>query len=227
MKSWLLAILITALSITTHVAYAKSKTRYEAALVSDYLFRGITQTEHNLAAQAGAKLQNNNAYAGVWASNIKVPKKSEGIPVQMNVYFGYNNRFTKNFNIDVSVITYNYLTDSRGDDTEFKFTTSPIRHLDISLYRGIKSKMWYPEVRYEYFFPYRIYADFSAGIWLPDKAKDKALHARAEVARDFPELSHIDLFIALDAITDMTPFGDENDKDKSETSFLFGIRKRF
>lgn len=227
MKSLLVISIFSLLMFTPQTTQAKSKTRYHVALVSDYLFRGITRTQHNFAGQAGARLQTGNAYAGVWVSNIHVPKESEGIPVEMDVYFGYNNRFTKNFNLDFTVITYNYLNDSLGDDTEFKIGTSLTKGLEINLYRAIKSKMWYPEIHYEHFFPYRLYADFSAGLWLPDNTEDKALHARAELARDFPELAHIDLFIAVDGITDTTPFGDNNDKDESEATFLFGVRKKF
>lgn len=227
MKHLLAISMLSLLILIPQTAQAKSKTRYHVALVSDYLLRGITRTQHNFAGQAGARLQTGNAYAGIWASNVYVPKNSEGIPAEMDVYFGYNNKFTKSFNLDFTVITYNYLNDSLADDTEFKIGTSPMRGLEINLYRAVKSKMWYPEIRYEHFFPYRIYADFSAGVWLPDKAEDKALNARAELARDFPELAKIDVFIAIDAITDTTPFGNNNDKDESEATFLFGVRKKF
>lgn len=227
MKTLIMASAMVTLLGLSGVTHAKNNVRYDATIISDYLFRGLTRTDHGPAGQVGAKMKNGNAYAGAWVSNIKAPKEAEGLPAQMNVYFGYNNRFTRTFNLDVSVITYNFLIDSMGDETEFKIGTSINKRLDINLYRAIKYKMWYPEVRYEHFFPYRIYADLSAGVWMPDKADDKAIHARAEIARDFPELAHIDIFLGVDMITDTTPFGNDNDKDESDINFFFGLRKDF
>ncbi|MDK2778753.1 MAG: TorF family putative porin [Pseudomonadota bacterium] len=219
------ALLLPALFTLSVPAFAANPA-YNVALVSDYLFRGLTQTDNGPAIQGGADVRNGNAYGGIWFSNVDTPDDSEGLPVEMDVYFGYNNQFGS-FNLDMEVLTYNYLNDSIADETEFKLGTSPAKGLAINIYRGVKGKTWYPEVTYEKFLPYRLYLDLAAGYWTQDDADDDAFTARAELARDFPELGHIDLFVGADFISDETPFGDDADEDDSELTFVVGIRKNF
>lgn len=216
---------IPAFLALSSAAYA-AKPDYNAAFVSNYLFRGLAQTDDGPALQGGADVKEGNAYAGAWFSNVEKPDGAEGLPVEMDVYFGYNNQFD-GFNLDMGVITYNYLNDATGDETEFKLGTSPAKGLDINVYRGIKNKTWYPEVTFEKYLPQRLYLDIAVGLWMQDDADDKALTARAELARDFPEFHSIDLFVAADFISDETPFGDDNDKDDSDLNVVIGIRKNF
>ena len=201
-------------------------TTYNIGVVSDYVYRGISQTDNGVALQGGADYKVGNAYAGAWFSNVEEQDDSEGIPVEMDVYFGYNHKFG-GFNLDTSIKTYNYLNDTNGDLTEFRLATNPIKGLEIGINREVKSKFWYPEVNYERFLPHRLYLDLHAGYWNIDDADDNALDFRAELARDFPELHHIDFFIAASHITDSTPGGDDADEDDAETLFLFGVRKNF
>lgn len=199
---------------------------YQAGLMTDYLFRGLTRTDHGPAVYLQGKTQRGDAYASVKAINIDTPDGAEGLPVEMDVSFGYNNRFDS-FNIDVEVITYNFLVDSMADETEFKLGTRLAKGLDLELYRGIKGKTWYPEISYEKFLKNRLYLDGSVGFWKQDDADDTALTARLELGRDFPEFHGIDIYGGLDFISDSTPFGNDADKDDSELEFVLGIRKNF
>ena len=80
-------------------------------------------------------------------------------------------------------------------------------------------------MNYEKFLPHRLYLDLSAGFWSYDD-EGSAVTFRAELARDFPEFHHIDLFGAVTYISDDTPQIDDNQED-DEALFLVGIRKRF
>ena len=204
----------------------QAQPRYNLALVSDYIFRGLTRTDHGPALQGGTDVRRGDAYAGIWLSNIDAPEESEGIPVEMDAYFGYNHRFGS-FNLDTSVVTYNYLVDSMADETEFRLASNVSKELEISIARGIKQKTWYPEIRYEKYLQHRLYLDLIAGVWLADDADDKGVSLRAELARDFPEFYKIDLFVALDYISDETPFGMDDDDDDSDVQLVFGLRKNF
>jgi len=204
----------------------QAKTVKQVGLMSDYLFRGITLTDNSLAAYLKASGNVGNAYGGVKAINIEAADNAEGIPVEMDVNFGYNNNF-EHFNLDLEVITYNFLVDTITDETEFKIGTSPLKGLDISLYRGIKKKTWYPEIAYENELVHKVYLDASVGFWLPDDEDDSALTARVELGRDFPEFYGVDFYVAVDYISDSTPFGYNNDNDDAETEFVFGVRKNF
>jgi len=219
MKKLLATSLLVLAGTTT-----QAEPTYQAGVMTDLLFRGISKTDNGPAIHAKAENTIGNAYGGVAVNNIDTPDGSEGLPIEMDVYFGYNNQFD-GFNIDVEVITYNYLVDTAGDETEFKVGTTPVKGLDLALYRGIKNKTWYPEVTYEKFLPHRLYLDVSAGYWLPDDG-DNALTARAELARDFPEFHGIDIYGAVDFISDETPFIDDNNDD-SEITLVFGVRKNF
>lgn len=211
------------LAITAMSASAEKFTK-NAALVTDYVWRGLSQTDNNPALQAGSDYSNGDAYASVWLSNVDDGTGAEGLPVEMDVSFGYNNKFD-GFNLDTSVKTYNYLHDNARDLTEFRVASTLIEGLEVALNREIKEKYWYPEVSYEKFLPHRLYLDLSAGFWSFDDA-DSAVTFRAELARDFPEFHHVDLFGAVTYISDDTIAANDSQED-DDAIFLVGIRKRF
>ena len=216
-------LIITSL-IALAATGAQAQTTKQIGLMTDYLFRGITQTDNGLAVYGQAVHSVGNAYAAANFINIEAPDNAEGIPVEMDISFGYNNKFD-NFNIDLEVITYNFLVDSKGDETEFKIGTSFTKNLDFAVYRGIKNNTWYPELAYEKFLSNRLYLDSTLGYWLPDDADDTAITARVELGRDFPELYGVDIYVAVDYISDSTPFGNRNDNDDDNTEFVIGLRK--
>jgi len=221
MQSKIIGILL----LSCLAGLTQAKTTKNIALVSDYVWRGISQTDNGPALQGGADYRNGNAYAGVWLSNVEDAPGSEGLPVEMDVSFGYNHVFS-GFNIDTSVITYNYLNDSTPDQTEFRFATSLSKSLEIAFHREVKTKYWYPEIIFEKYLANRLYLDASVGYWLYDDSDDDAFTFRVELARDFPEFNHLDVFIGASFISDETPDAD-NGNDEEETLLIFGLRKRF
>ena len=218
--------LITGSLLALSAVGVQAETTKQVGLMTDSLFRGMTETDNGIAVYLKATKQIDNAYAGISFVNIDAPSGAEGVPVKMNVNFGYNNKFD-NFNIDIEVITYNYLVDSQRDETEFKIGTSLTDNLDLAFYRGIKNKTWYSEIVYEKFLTNRLYLDATAGYWIKDGADDDALTARVELGRDFPELYGIDIYAAVDFTSDSTPFGNDSDEDESELEYVLGVRKNF
>lgn len=214
------------LALLASATFAQAQTSHNVSLVSDYVWRGITQTDNNPAIQGGSDYKNGNAYASVWFSNVDDVNGSEGLPIEMDVTFGYNNQFN-GFNLDASVITYNYLNDSTEDRTEFRIATSINKEIEIVLHREVKTQYWYPEIIFEKFLAHRLYFDAAIGYWSPDDFDDDALTFRAEIARDFPEFHHVDIFAGVTHITDETPFGNGADSDDGDTSFILGVRKTF
>lgn len=62
-------------------------------LVSDYYFRGISQTWHKPAAQGGFDVAHSSgAYAGMWFSNVSEDSYPGG-GLEADYYFGYNGTF--------------------------------------------------------------------------------------------------------------------------------------
>jgi uncharacterized protein (TIGR02001 family) len=81
-----------------------------AAVVSDYRYRGITQTRFDPALQVGADLGlPNGLYAGVWATNIKWIKAVGGKgSSEVDLYGGYKTELSKDLLLDVGVLRYQY-----------------------------------------------------------------------------------------------------------------------
>lgn len=218
--------LLTSLMLLAIANGAQAATVKQAGIMSDYLFRGMSQTNHEIGVYVKATNTNRNAYSSIRFINIDTVEDAEGVPIEMDVNFGYNMIFD-DFNIDFEVITYNYLVDTRNDETEFKIGTSLNSVLDINLYRGIKRNTWYPEVVLEKYLSNRLYLDASAGVWLKDDTDDSGITGHVELGRDFPELYGIDIYIGASAISDSTPFGGEYDQDEEDINYLLGLRKNF
>lgn len=84
---------------------------FNAALVSDYRFRGISQSRLKPAAQGGADYVNNptGLYAGAWLSTIKWAKDAGGGGnTELDVYAGKRGEFGIGVSYDVGVLAYAY-----------------------------------------------------------------------------------------------------------------------
>lgn len=84
-------------------------------LASDYIFRGLTQTNEKPALQGGLEYDDaSGVYAGFWGSNINwlsdysttdAPVSSS---VEFDFYVGYRGKFSDDWGYDVGVYTYYY-----------------------------------------------------------------------------------------------------------------------
>ncbi|MCF6330521.1 MAG: TorF family putative porin [Sulfurimonas sp.] len=72
------------------------------AMTSNYVWRGMTQTNDNMATQGGFDLDYKGAYFGAWGSNIS---HAEG--VELDLYAGYMGKIL-NFSYDAGFILYAY-----------------------------------------------------------------------------------------------------------------------
>jgi len=84
---------------------------YNAALTSDYRYRGISQTRLKPALQGGADWVNNPTgfYAGAWASTIKWIKDSKGdSDVEVDLYGGKRGEIAPGVSYDVGFLAYVY-----------------------------------------------------------------------------------------------------------------------
>jgi uncharacterized protein (TIGR02001 family) len=84
---------------------------YNAAVTSDYRYRGISQTRLQPALQGGADYVNNPTgfYAGTWLSTIKWTKDAGGSgDIEWDLYAGKRGEIVKNVSYDVGVLSYVY-----------------------------------------------------------------------------------------------------------------------
>ena len=81
-------------------------------LVSNYVFRGITQTVGKPALQGGFDYAHASGfYAGVWGSNVSwiIGSGATGnADLEVDTYAGFKNSFAGDFSYDVGIIRYNY-----------------------------------------------------------------------------------------------------------------------
>lgn len=94
-------------------------------LTSDYLFRGISQTQHKPAIQGGFDFAHDSGfYVGAWGSNVDWVSAlglKESNSMEMDLYAGYKGSITDGLGFDVGVITYHY----PGERTETAKSTGP------------------------------------------------------------------------------------------------------
>ncbi|MEN9629289.1 MAG: hypothetical protein RJA10_2516 [Pseudomonadota bacterium] len=83
---------------------------FNAGAVTDYRYRGISQTRLKPALQAGVDYAAGPFYVGVWASSIKWIKDAGGdAPAEIDLYGGYKGDIVKDsLSYDVGVLTYQY-----------------------------------------------------------------------------------------------------------------------
>ncbi|NHZ81972.1 hypothetical protein F2P44_22230 [Massilia sp. CCM 8695] len=84
---------------------------FNAALTSDYRYRGLSQSRMKPAVQGGADYTHNpsGAYAGVWASTIKWTRDLGGDGnVEIDLYGGKKGEITKGVSYDVGGLYYGY-----------------------------------------------------------------------------------------------------------------------
>lgn len=107
-KSLLAAALVASLPAVPTLAHADVS--FNVGAVSDYRYRGISQTRLKPALQGGVDYSAGGLYLGAWASSIKwindVPGGDSSI--EIDLYGGYKGSLTKELGYDVGVLRYEY-----------------------------------------------------------------------------------------------------------------------
>lgn len=116
----LAALAVSALAPVS--AYAEdSSLAFNVGVVSDYRYRGISQTRLKPALQGGVDYSYGGFYVGAWASTIKWIKDagaSKG-SVELDIYGGYKGAISEGLGYDVGVLTYQYVGNKLGDVAGF------------------------------------------------------------------------------------------------------------
>lgn len=110
-QSVLLGAGILGLATVAQAETAKSSLTANASVTTNYVFRGVTQTDDNPAIQGGVDYTHSSGfYAGAWGSNVKFPNAG-GSALEYDLYAGFGFNIVKDVKLDVGYIMYNY-TDS-------------------------------------------------------------------------------------------------------------------
>ena len=100
----------TAQTPAPKAAEVPSPFSYNIGVVTDYRFRGISQTRRKPAVQGGVDFAHSSGlYIGLWASTIRILRDSGGSGrVELDIYGGYKGKINDNFAYDVGVLRYQY-----------------------------------------------------------------------------------------------------------------------
>ena len=99
-------VLATAVAAVLASGVAAAELSANAAITSNYIWRGVTQTSDQAAGQGGIDWGHKSGlYVGTWVSNVNFDNSDDGY--EMDVYAGFAGEAGK-LGYDVGVITYQY-----------------------------------------------------------------------------------------------------------------------
>ena len=106
--------LVTVIIASTILANEKPElnTSANVAMTSNYVWRGMTQSDNSPAIQGGFDLDYNGAYIGAWGSNIDFGTDAS---MEFDSYAGYTNKVF-NISYDLGYIHYAYPNDTKGSN---------------------------------------------------------------------------------------------------------------
>jgi len=154
MKKGILVLQMMAFFVLTMASPTSfaAKISMNLTATSNYIWRGVSQTNDEAALQGGVDYTiNKNFYAGAWTSNVKNGNTGD---YELDLYGGYTNKFGQ-FDFDAGIITYQYPGNSGLSD----FT---------EIYAGTAYKNYSAKVSVD-LSDTNIYLEGAADFELPDK----------------------------------------------------------
>lgn len=123
MKQSLTTIAITSLlaaSTLSFQAFATEGLSANVAMSSNYLWRGVTQTDDAAAISGGIDYAHNSGfYVGTWASNVDF---GDDTSAELDMYLGFGGDLGQGFGYDVGYIYYAYPDSAQTDSSnEYDF----------------------------------------------------------------------------------------------------------
>lgn len=109
------ARIAAALLVLLGIADARAGTTGSVSLTSDYVFRGVSQSNQDPALQGGVEYSaESGAYIGAWGSSISWLSDLSSTPapisssLELDVYGGYRGKFSDTVSYDVGALYYWY-----------------------------------------------------------------------------------------------------------------------
>jgi uncharacterized protein (TIGR02001 family) len=113
---------------------------------SDYIWRGMTQTD-GPAMSGGFDFESENGfYAGIWGSNVNF---NDGAGSELDYYFGYGFE-VGNVGIDLGYVVFDYPQNNTGLDFEEIVIGLSMRDLGLTFALGQDSAPDYTEISYAF-----------------------------------------------------------------------------
>jgi len=133
------------------------------AFTSDYVWRGMTQSD-GPAIQGGFDFEGKSGfYAGIWGSNVNF---NDGAGSELDYYAGYGLSLGE-VGVDIGYIAFDYPQNQTGLDFEEIYLGLSFGNLDLTLASGLDGAPDYTEVSYalgRVSFTYGEYDDYGDNI---------------------------------------------------------------
>lgn len=114
MKRLNLSLIVLACSLPVK---ALADMSFSATVVSDYMFRGVSQTDSHPAMQLSADYEHSSGlFAGVWGSNVDFGDDAD---VEVDLTLGYAGEVNSSFSFDVYYVYYTYTGYSSADEIDY------------------------------------------------------------------------------------------------------------
>ncbi|WP_458729868.1 TorF family putative porin [Pseudomonas brenneri] len=174
-----LTLAISAASAVTVSSFAAAETvkspigdfdvSMNAALTTDYIYRGVSQTQGKGAIQGGLDVAHDSGlYVGTWASNVDfIAADGNDANVEFDYYLGFTNNITDDISYDLGWIKYNYpgataanYSEYYGSLTAYGFKVGAAYSDDFAMFgsNGLAddNTTLYTYIGYDYTLPYEI-----------------------------------------------------------------------
>jgi len=203
LKITTLAAAIVLTSVFSNEAFAVDGLSANAAFSSNYLWRGITQTNNASAVSGGIDyVSKSGFYAGTWISTINF---GDAASYESDFYFGVAGDLGKGVGYDIGYLYYAY-PDSTNIDPSNKYNFGEL----------------YGKLSYQYF---TFSANYGVNHQINAKWADKSLYLTADV--DYPLADDITLSAHIGDYRYKGNFSSDNYVDYhltlSKAGFTFGI----
>lgn len=195
-KNVLAVVVLSTLTTTAHAGF-------EAGADSDYLFRGVSQTDGDLSAWAGYShsFGDSGFMAGAWVGQVDF---ADGSDLETDLYAGWSNG-----DWTVGYIDYSYNGDADLDGSEF-FISKEVMGIAVDYYIGQDDYTDYLELGYSL-----MGFDVSYGMW-------------DEVGDNLSIKKSFDLPMGLKGSAGFVKFiAEDGSALEDEDSFVFGVSKSF
>lgn len=163
-KKLLPAALATALLAGATVAQADMEISGNVALTSDYKFRGISQSDEDIAIQGGFDLGwDNGIYIGAWGSTVDFNfAEGEGGDgsLELDYYVGWASDIgDSGFGIDVGYLYYDYPGDDSSGEGDYQEIYGSLSWNDLAVGIAYSDDYYFETDTFMYY-----YVDYSLGI---------------------------------------------------------------
>lgn len=121
-------VIATAVAAVLTSGVASAELTANAGIFSNYIWRGVTQTDDSAAGQGGIDWSNDSGlYAGTWVSTLGAGGGNE-----IDVYAGFAGE-AGSFGYDLGVITYQYPIDPSGSNFTEVYASGSIVGITLGL----------------------------------------------------------------------------------------------